>query len=72
MKTLKFITSPNTIRNANKSLVSNGVNFNAKRNYSVVITVRTTVNGVIQIREITKEKINAAYEKSLKSYAEKL
>ena len=47
---------------------SNGVNFNAKRNYSGVITVRATVNGVIQTREISKEKINAAYEKSLKSY----
>ena len=72
MKTLKFVTTPSTIRKANKSLVTNGANFNAKRNYSGVITVRATVNGVIQTREISKEKINAAYEKSLKSYAEKL
>ena len=72
MKTLKFKTSPETIRKANSSLVVSGVNFNVRNNYSGVITARTILNGVVQIREISKEKINEAYGKSLKEYAEKL
>lgn len=72
MKTLKFKTSAETIRKANNSLMISGVNFNVRNNYSGVITTRTIQNGVVQIREISKEKINEAYGKSLKEYAEKL
>lgn len=72
MKALKFVKNSNSVRNANKSLIVNGVSSNTKRNYSGVITIRTTTNGVIQTKEITKDKINTAYEKSLKEYAEKL
>ena len=72
MKTLKFKTSPETIRKANYSLVVSGINLNVRNSYSGVITARTTLNGIVQIREISKEKINEAYGKSLKEYAEKL
>lgn len=72
MKTLKFKISPETIRKANYSLVVSGINLNVRNSYSGVITARTTLNGIVQIREISKEKINEAYGKSLKEYAEKL
>ncbi len=71
MNTLNIKISPQTIRKANSSLVLSGVN-SIKEHFSGVITVRTTLNGIVKIREITKEKIKEAYGKSLKEYAEKL
>lgn len=72
MKTLKFKISPETIRRANHSLIVEGVELKVRENYTGVITAKTTLNGVVRMREISKEKINQAYEKSLKEYAEKL
>jgi hypothetical protein len=72
MKTLKFKTSTETIRKANISLMASGINSSVRNNYNGVITTRTILNGVVQTREISKEKINEAYGKSLKEYAEKL
>lgn len=72
MKSLKFKTSPETIRKANKSLVVSGISFKVRNSYSGVIIARTSLNGVIKTREISKEKINEAFGKSLKDYAEKL
>lgn len=72
MKTLKFKISPDTIRKANNNLVNTGISFRIKENYSGVITARTNLNGIVNIREISREKINEAYEKSLNEYAKKL
>ncbi len=72
MRTIKFKISPETIRKANRNLVVNGVNCTVRNNYSGVIIARTILNGVVQVREISKEKINEAYGKSLIEYAEKL
>jgi hypothetical protein len=72
MKTLKFKRSASTIKKANRNLMISGVNFDVRNNYSGIITTRTLLNGVVIFREISKEKINEAYGKSLKEYAEKL
>ena len=72
MKTLKFKVSPETIRKANESMIATGVNSRIRENYTGIITTRTTLNGVVKIREINKDKINGAYKKSLIEYAEKL
>ncbi|WP_115621809.1 hypothetical protein [Chryseobacterium indoltheticum] len=72
MKKIKFKTSPTTIRRANSSLISNGIDSNVKENYAGVIVARSRMNGVVNVREISKEKINEAYKKSLSEYAEKL
>jgi len=72
MRPLKFKISPNAIRKANISLVNNGVDLRVRNDYRGVITVKTNLNGVVRIREISKEKIIEAYDKSLKDYAAKL
>lgn len=73
METLNFKKiSPGTIRSANNDLMLNGVDFSARKHYRGKITVKTTVNGVVNIREISKEEINEAYAKALEEYAEKL
>ncbi|MEY2923093.1 MAG: hypothetical protein RL108_1719 [Bacteroidota bacterium] len=70
MKQLKVTTE--SIRRANSSLVARGVDFTVKHSYSGVIVAKTNINGVLRVREISKEKINESYEKALKMYAEKL
>ena len=35
-------------------------------------TDQTNLNGVVRVREISKDRINESYEKALKMYAEKL
>ncbi|MFN3782538.1 MAG: hypothetical protein ACK4R6_01355 [Spirosomataceae bacterium] len=66
MKKLKVTTE--SIRRANSSLVSNGI----KQNYNGTIVAKSTINGIIRIREISKDKINESYEKALRMYGEKL
>ncbi|WP_119080282.1 hypothetical protein [Chitinophaga alhagiae] len=70
--TLKFKTSPEAIRRANSNLVLKGVDFSTREKYTGIITAKTVFNGSVKIREISKDKINEAYAKSLKQYAEKL
>lgn len=70
MKKLRVTTE--SIRRANSSLVARGVDFTVKHNYSGVIVAKTNLNGVVRVREISKERINESYEKALKMYAEKL
>lgn len=70
MTKLKVTTE--SIRRANSNLVAKGIDFTVRYNYNGVIVARTTLNGIVKVREISKEKINEAYEKSLKLYAEKL
>ncbi|GIQ58894.1 MULTISPECIES: hypothetical protein [Flavobacterium] len=72
MKPLKFKISPEAIRKANTSLVNNGIDLRVRDNYRGIITVRTNLNGVLRVREISKQKIIEAYDKSLKDYAAKL
>ena len=70
MKKIRVTTE--SIRRANSSLVARGVDFTAKHNYSGVIVAKTSLNGVVRVREISKDRINESYEKALKMYAEKL
>ena len=70
MKKLRVTTE--SIRRANISLVARGVDFTVRHNYSGVIVAKTNLNGVVRVREISKERINESYEKALKMYAEKL
>jgi hypothetical protein len=70
MRKLRVTTE--SIRRANSSLVARGIDFTAKHNYSGVIVAKTNLNGVLKVREISKEKITESYEKALKMYAEKL
>ncbi|KPH11848.1 hypothetical protein [Chryseobacterium sp. ERMR1:04] len=72
MKKLNFKISPSTIRKANKNLIFNGIDASVKEAYTGIITARSRLNGVVKVREISKDKISEAYGKSLKSYAEKL
>ena len=72
MKTIKFKISTVTIRKANNNLIVSGVDTSVRDSYNGVITARTVVNGFVHTREISKEKINESYGKSLKEYAEKL
>lgn len=72
MKTLKFRVSPTAIRKANNSLRISGVNMNVKESYSGVITAKTVLNGVKNVREISGDKIKEAYGKSLREYTAKL
>lgn len=70
MRKLRVTTE--SIRRANSSLVARGVDFTVKHNYSGIIVAKTNLNGVVRVREISKERINESYEKALKMYAEKL
>lgn len=72
MKNLKFKVSPEAIRRANNSLRVNGVEVKVRESYNGVITAKTILNGVKNVREISGDKINEAYGKSLKQYAAKL
>lgn len=70
MRKLRVTTE--SIQRANSSLVARGVDFTVKHNYSGIIVAKTNLNGVVRVREISKERINESYEKALKMYAEKL
>jgi len=72
MKTLKFRVSPEAIRRANNSLRVKGINVITKDSYNGIITAKTVLNGVRNVREISGERIKEAYGKSLREYAEKL
>ncbi|MDF5690752.1 hypothetical protein [Aquirufa aurantiipilula] len=60
--------SAESIRRAN----SKGVDFNKMQHYKGIIVVKTNLNGTIRVREISREMINEAYEKSLRHSAEEL
>ncbi|MHA8087342.1 hypothetical protein [Aquirufa sp. Wall-65K1] len=66
MSILKVTTE--SIRRAN----SKGMDFNKMHHYKGIIVVKTNLNGIIRVREISREMINEAYEKSLRHYAEEL
>ncbi|MFL0161976.1 hypothetical protein [Aquirufa salirivi] len=66
MSILKVTTE--SIRRAN----SKGVDFNKMHHYKGIIVVKTNLNGIIRVREISREMINEAYAKSLRHYAEEL
>ncbi|MEO4006250.1 hypothetical protein [Flavobacterium sp. CAU 1735] len=73
MQELKFKISPGTIRKVNRMLIANNdVCLENTGNYKGVITVKTIINGIVRIREISRAEINEAYGKSLKEYAAKL
>lgn len=71
MERSDFKLSLNAIRKANERLVSHGslVAYSAKGSG---IAVRTRVDGVEKVREISKSEINKSYSKALKSYATKI
>ncbi|WP_156510982.1 MULTISPECIES: hypothetical protein [Emticicia] len=66
-----FRLSLNAIRKANERLVSHGniVTYSAK---GAGISVKTRVDGVEKVREISRSEINKSYSKALKSYATKI
>jgi len=73
MEELKFKISPGTIRKVNRMLIANNdVRSENAGNYKGVITVKTIIDGIVRIREISREEINEAYGKSLNEYAAKL
>lgn len=73
MQELKFKISPGTIRKVNRMLIANNdVRSENVGNYKGVITVKTIIDGIVRIREISREEINEAYGKSLNEYAAKL
>lgn len=62
-----------SVKRANDNLIAKGVSSSSQKILKGgVIVVKTYIDGAINIREISKDKINEAYEKSLKDYAEKL
>ncbi|THF50622.1 hypothetical protein E6C50_10390 [Flavobacterium supellecticarium] len=66
MQELKFKISPGTIRKVNRMLIANNdVRSENVGNYKGVITVKTIIDGIVRIREISREEINEAYGKSL-------
>ncbi len=52
-------------------IVNNNVLLENVGDYKDVITVKTVVNGIVAIREISGAEINEMYGKSLKEYAAK-
>jgi len=70
MKELKV--TARSIRRANNTLVEKGIDFTKVTNYEGVLVTKTSLNGVIKVREVSNKKIKEAHEKSLRSYAEKL
>ena len=66
MSILKVTTE--SLRRSN----SKGMDFNKMHHYKGNIVVKTNLNGIIRVREISREMINEAYEKSLRHYAEEL
>ena len=71
MRKSDFKLSLNAIRRANEKLVTHGsvVAYSAKGDG---IAVKTRINGVDRIREISKNDISKSYSKALKSYATKI
>jgi|GEM_PF-2344555 len=52
-------------------IANNNVRLENVGDYKDVITVKTVVNGIVAIREISRAEINEVYGKSLKEYAAK-
>lgn len=52
-------------------IANNHVCLENAANYKSVITVKTIINGIVKIREISRAEINEVYGKSLKEYAAK-
>ncbi len=71
MRKSDFKLSLNAIRRANEKLATHGsiVSYSAKGDG---ITVKTRIDGVERIREISKNDISNSYSKALKSYAAKI
>lgn len=72
MRKSDFKLSLNAIRKANEKLSTygSGIAYSAPKNAG--ITIKTRIDGVERVREISKSDISKSYSKALKSYATKI
>lgn len=68
----KYKLSPSVLRKANSSLIKNGISDKIRNSFNGDINVEYhTKEGVIT-KSFTNSDIKVAYEKALKTYAEKI
>jgi len=71
-KFFKYKLSPSVLRKANSSLIKNGISDKIRNSFNGDINVEyNTKEGIIS-KSFTNSDIKVAYEKALKTYAEKI
>ncbi len=68
----KYKISPSVLRKANSSLIKNGISDKIRNSFTGNIDVEYHTQEGIIAKSFTNSDIKVAYEKALKTYAEKI